>query len=164
MKDMRMVKVKLGDRVRIEYSGHYRDEKAGIQRLGRQVYEFTVGSQEVMPGINKGVLGMVEGERKQLTLQPRDAYGEFRSQLIREIPRSRLPSDVVLKVGKRLSTVGVQSGRRRKVKIVELTPTAVVVDGNHPLAGKTVEVEFQLLVHDCPSPYLDRKRDVGGEA
>jgi peptidylprolyl isomerase len=164
MKDMRMVRVKLGDRVRIEYSGHYRDEKAGIQRLGRQVYEFTVGSHEVMPGINKGVLGMVEGERKQLTLQPRDAYGEFRSQLIREIPRSRMPSGIVLKVGKRLSTVGVQSGRRREVKIVELTPTAVVIDGNHPLAGKTVEVEFQLLVHDCLGPSFDRRRDIGGEA
>ncbi len=144
-------KAKVGDRVRVEYSGQFKDEKAGLQRLGREIFEFTIGSRDVMPGINKGIVGMVEGERKQMTLQPQDAYGEFRANLIQEISRQRLPSDVVLKIGKRLTTVGQKSGRRRKVRIVELTPTTVVVDGNHPLAGKTVEVEFQLLVHDLPA-------------
>lgn len=157
-------KAKLGDHVRIEYSGQFRDDKAGVQRLGREVFEFTVGSHEIMPGISNGVVGMAEGERKQLILLPREAYGEFRPKLIREIPRSRLPSDIVLKVGKRLTTVGVKSGRRRKVRIVELKPTTVIVDGNHPLAGKTLEVEFQLLVHDSPASSTKRQRDLGGEA
>ena len=101
MSNSKVSKAKLGDRVRIEYSGQFKDEKAGLQRLGREVFEFTIGSHEVMPGINKGVLGMVEGERKQMTLQPQDAFGEFRPNLIQEISRQRLPSDVVLKVGKR---------------------------------------------------------------
>ena len=163
MNNSKALKAKLGDHVRIEYSGQFKDEKAGLQRLGREVFEFTIGSSEVMPGINKGVVGMVEGERKQMTLRPQDAYGEFRPQLIQEIPRSRLPSDVVLKVGKRLTTIGVKSGRRRKVKIVELTSTTVVVDGNHPLAGKTVEVEFQLLVHDTSANGAGLKRDIGSD-
>ncbi len=150
MNSSKVSKAKVGDYVRIEYSGSFKDEKAGLQRLAREVFEFTVGSHEVMPGISKGVIGMVEGERKQLTLQPPDAYGEFHPNRIQEISRQRLPSDVVLKIGKRLTTIGVKSGRRRKVRIVELTPTTVVVDGNHPLAGKTVEVEFQLLVHNLP--------------
>src|ERR1051326_3198204 len=110
MNNSKAVKAKLGDRVRIEYSGQFKDGKAGLQRLGREVFEFTVGSHEVMPGISKGIVGMVEGERKQVTLQPKDAYGEFRANLIREISRQRLPSNVVLKVGKRLTTVGVKSG------------------------------------------------------
>lgn len=148
MNNSKTAKAKLGDHVRIEYSGQYKDEKSSVQRLGRELLDFVVGSREVMPGINKGVVGMVEGERKQMTLIPQDAFGVFRSNLIREIPRTRLPSDVVLKVGKRLTTIGVKSGRRSKVRILELTPTTVVVDGNHPLAGKTVDVEFQLLVHD----------------
>lgn len=164
MSNSNEIKAKRGDRVRIEYSGQFKDAKAGLQHLGREVFEFTVGSHEVMPGISRGVVGMVEGERKQLTLSPKEAYGEFRANLIREIPRSRLPSDVVLKVGKRLTTVGTKSGRRRKVRIVELTPTAVVVDGNHPLAGKTVEVEFQLLVHDSSSTSNGSKPELGGEA
>lgn len=151
MSTSKVTKAKVGDRVRVEYSGQFKDEKTGLQRLGREIFEFTIGSRDVMPGINKGIVGMVEGERKQMTLQPQDAYGEFRANLIQEISRQRLPSDVVLKIGKRLTTVGQKSGRRRKVRIVELTPTTVVVDGNHPLAGKTVEVEFQLLVHDLPA-------------
>jgi peptidylprolyl isomerase len=151
MSNSKVSKAKLGDRVRIEYSGQFKDEKAGLQRLAREIVEFTIGSHDVMPGINKGVVGMVEGERKQMTLQPQDAYGKFRPNLIQEISRQRLPSDVVLKVGKRLTTIGQKSGRRRKVRVVELTPTTVVVDGNHPLAGKTVEIEFQLLVHDLPA-------------
>lgn len=155
MSNSKMTKAKFGDQVRVEYSGHFKDEKAGLQRLGREIFEFTVGSRDVMPGINKGVVGMVEGERKQMTLQPGDAYGEFRPNLIKTISRQRLPSGVVLKVGKRLTTIGQKSGRRRKVRIVELTPTTVVVDGNHPLAGKTVEVEFQLLVHGLPAGQVE---------
>lgn len=151
MNNSKVAKAKLGDHVRIEYSGQYKDEKSSVQRLGRELLDFIVGSREVMPGINKGVVGMVEGERKQLTLIPQDAFGVFRPNLIREIPRTRLPSDVVLKVGKRLTTIGVKSGRRSKVRILELTPTTVVVDGNHPLAGKTVDVDFQLLVHNTTS-------------
>lgn len=158
MSNSKASKAKLGDRVRIEYSGQFKDEKAGLQRLTREIVEFTIGSHDVMPGINKGVVGMVEGERKQMTLQPQDAYGRFRPNLIQEISRQRLPSEVVLKVGKRLTTIGQKSGRRRKVRVVELTPTTVVVDGNHPLAGKTVEIEFQLLVHDLPADPTTRKR------
>lgn len=112
MSTSKVTKAKVGDRVRVEYSGQFKDEKAGLQRLGREIFEFTIGSRDVMPGINKGIVGMVEGERKQMTLQPQDAYGEFRPNLIQEISRQRLPSDVVLKIGKRLTTVGQKSGQR----------------------------------------------------
>ncbi len=164
IQNTKVPKAKVGDHVRVEYSGHFRDDKSAMQRLGQEVLEFIVGSRAVMPGINKGVVGMVEGERKQMTLLPRDAYGEFRSNLIQEIPRHRLPAEMVLRVGKRLTTVGVKSGRRRKVRIVELTPTTVTVDGNHLLAGKTVEVEVQLLVHNLAATSTKPKRNLGGKA
>jgi peptidylprolyl isomerase len=111
--------------------------------LGREIFEFTVGSREVMPGVSKAVVGMIEGERKHLTLSPADAYGEFRSQLIREIPRTRFPSAYVLRVGKQITMIGAKSRRRRKATIVTVKPTSVVIDGNHPLAGKTLDVEIQ---------------------
>lgn len=155
MNHSKVPQAKVGDRVRVEYSGHFKDEKSVLQRLAREISEFTVGRREVMPGIDKGVVGMLEGERKQMTLSPQDAFGEFRPNRIQEIARERLPSDVVLKVGKRLTTIGVKSGRRQKVRIVELTPTTVVVDGNHPLAGKTIEVDLQLLVNGIPPQPAD---------
>ena len=164
MSNPKELKAKLGDHVRVEYSGEFKDEKAGVKRLSREVSEFTVGSREVMAGISRGVVGMVEGERKQMTLQPKDAFGEFRPNLIQEIPRDRFPSELILKVGKQLTTIGVKSRRRRKVTIVELKPTTVIVDGNHPLAGRILEIEFQLLVHDLPSAKtVGRKRDTDSE-
>jgi FKBP-type peptidyl-prolyl cis-trans isomerase 2 len=88
-----------------------------------------------------------------------------RANLIREIPRQRFPKHVVLRVGKRLTAVNVVSGRRRRVRIVEIKPDAVVVDGNHPLAGKVVVFEVGLISLDSSSNANKGKPqfDMGGE-
>ena len=140
-----MNRAKLGDRVRVQYLGLLKDGTATDKHRGRQVLEFIVGSKEVISGISLAVVGMAKGEEKRLTLQPKDAYGAVRRKLIKEIPRQRFPSHLELRVGKRLTSVGVSSGRRRQVQVVEIKPDTVVVDGNHPLAGKTLEVEVQLV-------------------
>lgn len=140
-----MNRAKLGDRVRVQYLGLLKDGTATGKQRGRQVLEFTVGSKEVIPGISQAVVGMAKGEEKRLTLQPADAYGAVHRKLIREIPRQRFPSHLDLCVGKRLTSIGVTSGRRRRVQIVEIKPDTVIVDGNHPLAGKVLEVEVQLV-------------------
>ena len=140
-----MNRAKLGDRVRVQYLGLLKDGTAAERHRRRQVLEFTVGSKEVIAGISLGVVGMAKGEQKRLTLEPKDAYGAVRRKLIREIPRQRFPTHLDLRVGKRLTSIGVNSGRRRRVQVVEIKRDTVVVDGNHPLAGKVLEVEFQLV-------------------
>ena len=140
-----MKRAKLGDRVRVQYLGLLKDGTATEKQRGRQVLEFIVGSKEVISGISLGVVGMAKGEQKRLTLQPKDAYGTLRRKLIKEIPRQRFPTHLDLTVGKRLTSVGVTSGRRRRVQVVEIKPDTVVVDANHPLAGKVLEVEVQLV-------------------
>ena len=138
-------KVKLGDRVQVQYVGTLEDGTAVEFSHGRQVLEFTVGSKEVPPGISFGVVGMAEGEQKRLTLQPPDAYGPVRPKLIQEVPLDRFPTRLNLRVGQRLTAIGT-SGRRRRVEVVELKPDTVVVNGNHPLAGKILSVEVQLMM------------------
>lgn len=140
-----------GDRVRVQYLGLLTDGAATKRQQGRQVLEFTVGSGEVMRGISHGVVGMAQGERKQLTLQPHDAYGAIRSELIREIPRQRFRNGLRLYVGQRLVSAKTRSNRRQRVKVIEIKSESIVVDGNHPLAGKVIEVEFQLVSLDSPS-------------
>ena len=140
-----MNRAKLGDRVRVQYFGLLKDGTAADNFRGRQVLAFTVGGKEVIRGISFGVVGMVEGEQKRMTLQPKDAYGAVRRKLIKEIPRQRFPTHLDLCVGKRLTATGATSGRRRRVQVVEIKPDTVVVDGNHPLAGKVLEVEVQLV-------------------
>ena len=141
-----MTTASLGDRVRVQYLELLKKSGSATERhRARQVLHFTVGSKEVIPGISFGIVGMAEGEKKRLTLQPKDAYGAVRPKLIKEVSRRRFPSSLALYVGQRLTATGVESGRRRKVQVVEIKADTVVVDGNHPLAGKVLEVEVQLV-------------------
>jgi peptidylprolyl isomerase len=140
-----MIRAKLGDRVRVQYLGLLNDGSISEKHQGRQVLEFTVGSKEVMAGISFGVLGMAEGEQKRMTLQPKDAFGAVRPKLIREVARRHFPNHLNLSIGKNLTSVGVNSRRRRQVRVVDIKSDSVVVDGNHPLAGKTLRVEIQLI-------------------
>jgi peptidylprolyl isomerase len=156
-----MDRAKAGDHVRVQYFAPAK-RGATAMRPGRTVLEFTVGSGEVIPGISLGVVGMAEGEKKQLVLQPQDAYGVVRRQLIKEIPRERFPG-LDLRVGKRLATVNA-SGKRRRVKVLEIKPNSVVVDGNHPLAGKVLKLEIRLLSLQQSSANRDKpQQDLGGE-
>lgn len=138
-------KAKEGDRVRVKYSGVPKLVAPAPQPRGRQLVEFTVGSDEIIRGISWGVIGMVPGEKKSLKLDPKDAFGAVRRDLFKEVPRDRFPDDLKLIIGKKLTAIGVNSRRRRKVLVVEIKKETVVIDGNHPLAGKTVEVELQLV-------------------
>jgi peptidylprolyl isomerase len=140
-----MSTAKLGDRVRVQYLELLKDGTATEKNRRRQVLQFTVGSSEVIPGISFGLVGMAEGEQKRMTLKPEEAYGAVRPKLIREVPRRRFPAHVDLCVGKHLVATGVDSGRRRRVQVVEIKSDTVVVDGNHPLAGKVLEIELQLV-------------------
>jgi len=155
----------LGDRVRIQYSRLPQRAAARGVSHGQKTLEFTVGSREVFPTLSFGVIGMAPGERKQFTLQPHEAYGKIKRKLVRKIPRTGFPQQLVLKVGKRLTVVRGIAGRRRRVTVVEIRPDSVIVDGNHPLAGKVVELEVSLLSLDSSSNSNQRKPqfDLGGQ-
>lgn len=144
-------RAKLGDVVQVRYVGLRVDGTAAGTHHGPQVLEFAVGSDTVISGISLGVVGMAAGEKKRLTLPPDDAYGDVRRKLIREIPRGRFPPSLDLHVGKGLTLVGKTSGRRQRVRVVELKSGMVVVDGNHPRAGKVTAVEIQLVSLESPS-------------
>ena len=133
-------------------------------RVAPKVLEFTVGSGDVLPGISLGVVEMAPGDYKQLTLPPHEAYGLVRNRLIREIPRKRFPKHLLLRRGQRLTAISKVSGRRRRVRVVEINPNGVVVDGNHHLAGKTVEFAITLVSLDSSSDANKRRPqfDLGG--
>ncbi len=153
---------KFGDRVRVEYTGPMSDGKTK-NGLGRRVFEFTVGGDGVLSGINRGVVGMTVGERKQLTLEPQDAYGPVRQNRIKEISRRRLPGNLEPFVGARLAKISTTSGRRRKVRIVEVKAVTVVIDGNHPLAGKVLEIELLLMSMHAPTTDTTTQHRVDGD-
>ena len=140
-----MIEAQLGDRVQVQYVRIPESGAVTETTRGQKTCEFTVGSSEVFPTLSTSVIGMAPGHRKRITLQPDEAHGHIQRRLIRQIPRARFPTEMVLEVGKRLSMKGKTAGHRRRVRIVEIKPDSVLVDGNHPLAGKVIELDVQLL-------------------
>ena len=145
----------LGDRVRIKYARVRAPSATRLKPPTPKTLEFTVGAPDTIAKLSVGVVGMIQGQNKRVTLQPSEAYGAVKPKLIREIPRRRFPTHLALKVGQRFTTIDKKSGRRRRVTVVQIKPHSVVVDGNHPLAGKVVELDVVLISVDSPT---DAKR------
>jgi FKBP-type peptidyl-prolyl cis-trans isomerase 2 len=156
-----------GDRVRVRYT-HMQDAGAApVEELPKpQMLEFTVGGSHALPGLSQCVAGMHQGEQKCVTLQPAEAFGIVHNQLIEEISRGSIRSKSPLKVGMQVSVRRAGATDSRKARIVELKSDSVVVDGNHPHAGRSVHLAMYLVSVD-PSfeanqskPQMDR----GGES
>src|SRR5688572_17406778 len=104
-----MHQAQIGDRVRVQYFRIPEHVVATDKRSRAKTCEFTVGGREVFPTLSLGVLGMMPGDRKQLTLQPPAARRTVQPKLVQEIPRARFPEHLMLQVGKRLTAVNATS-------------------------------------------------------
>jgi FKBP-type peptidyl-prolyl cis-trans isomerase SlpA len=155
----------LGDRVRIHYASVRKTIAPPDQPLGHRELEFTVGTGGMIPTISLGVVGMAQGDHKQFTLQPHEIKGAAQPRLIREIPRQRLPKDLLLEVGQRLTAVQKVTGKRRQVTVVEVKPDSVVVDEERPLSRKVVVLDVTLISLDSSANANQTKPqfDAGGE-
>lgn len=155
---------RLGDRVRVQCTRMLASPRATARPA--KEFEFVIGSPAVMPGLSMGVVGMKQGDQKRLKLQPKEAYRSVRDRLIREVPRESFPPRLSVRVGKRLTAKLRTTGQRQVVRIVQIRPDSVIVDGNHPLAGKVVTLEVRVISVDS-SANANRSNpqfDVGGES
>jgi FKBP-type peptidyl-prolyl cis-trans isomerase SlyD len=154
----------IGDRVRVQYTYLHNAETARPKTP--KVLEFIVGAKHALPGLSDCVTGMQQGEQKRVTLQPAEAFGNVQPRLIREIPRECFRTKSALKVGMQLNARNAKSASKRKVRIVELKPDSVVVDGNHPCAGRPIRLEMFLVSIDSSSEANRSKPqfDNGGES
>lgn len=130
-----------GDRVRIHYTGRLEDGGTFDTSIGREPYEFVVGAQEVISGLDRAVLEMAEGESRTVVLPPEEAYGDYRDGLAEEVARERLPEGVTEGTGLRANV----DGREAIVWVTELNEERAVVDANHPLAGHTLTFDVELV-------------------
>ena len=133
--------VKVGDKVKINYRGTFLDGTEFDSSVDSDPLEFAAGGQEMIPGVSKGVIGMKAGEKKSVTIPPEEAYGEHRDDFKMDVPRDKLPEDV--RVGAVLG-VNTPEGLFQAV-LVEMRETECVLDGNHPLAGKTLIFDLELV-------------------
>jgi FKBP-type peptidyl-prolyl cis-trans isomerase 2 len=137
--------VKEGDKVKIEYEGKLDDGTVfdSSAKHGKPL-EFKVGSKQVIPGFENAVIGMEKGEEKEIKIEPAKAYGDPNPQLIKTIPRDKLPMDQELKPGMMLA-VGLPDGRQFPARIAKVEGSEVTIDLNHPLAGKNLNFKVKVV-------------------
>ena len=136
--------VKKGDVVSVEYTGKLGDGEVFDSSTGREPLHFAVGSGQVIPGFDKAVDGMKKGESKKVTILCAEAYGPINTELLKEIPREKIPLKEELKAGMMLMMQG-PDGQRLPVRVANVTPKTVTLDMNHPLAGKNLIYQIKII-------------------
>jgi peptidylprolyl isomerase len=139
-----MSQAKMGDTVKVHYTGTLDDGAVFDTSAEREPLEFTIGSGQVIPGFDIALIDMLPGESKVLTIPAEEAYGERSEELVAEIERERLPEGLELEIGQQLQ-LGLADGQEAVVMIVDLSDTTVTLDANHPLAGLDLTFEIELV-------------------
>lgn len=139
-----MSKVKAKDKVKVHYKGSLRDGTVFDSSEKRQPLEFVIGQGMVIPGFENGIIGMSEGDIKTISIEPEDAYGAYRDDLVGVIDRSHIPDDINLETGMMLQVRSPEGGVTN-VTVSRITDTDVTLDMNHPLAGKELLFEVTLV-------------------
>jgi FKBP-type peptidyl-prolyl cis-trans isomerase 2 len=148
-----MQQAKKGDKVKIHYHGKLNDGSTFDSSAGREPLAFEIGSGMVIPGFDDGVTGMTVGERKTINIPAAQAYGEVSEEMIMEFPLNQFPADMVPEIGMQL-TMSNNQGQNFPVVIVELKDESVMLDANHPLAGKELIFDLELVEIEGASPLI----------
>lgn len=139
-----MAKAKTGDKVKVHYTGKLEDGTVFDSSVDREPLEFTLGENMVVSGFEQGVVDMEPGENKQITIEPEEGYGEHRGELTVQVRREQIPPEIELEVGLMLE-VPLEDGGSQRVIVSELDDENVTLDGNHPLAGKKMIFDLNLV-------------------
>ncbi|MBD3347805.1 MAG: peptidylprolyl isomerase [Candidatus Eisenbacteria bacterium] len=139
-----MAKVESGDKVKVHYTGKLEDGTVFDTSRDGDPAEFTVGENEVIEGLEEAVVGMQPGETKTAHVKPEQAFGEWNSGRVVEIDRINLPEGLDPEIGQILRSRD-PSGETRLVKVVDVEQDKVKLDANHPLAGKELTIELELV-------------------
>ena len=139
-----MAEAKANDTVKVHYTGRLSDGAVFDSSLSREPLEFTIGQKMVIPGFEEGVIGMTVGETRTVSIASQDAYGPYLEDLVGSIRRTQIPPNIDLQVGAMLQ-MQTPDGGNMLVVIKDLTDEMVTLDANHPLAGKDLAFEINLL-------------------
>lgn len=144
------LRIEHGSTVRLEYT--LKDDTGTVldTNKGGSPLTYTQGEQQIIPALEKQLAGLHAGDEKKVVLKPEEAYGTVDPSAQTEVAKELLPQEA-LGVGKRLMARDA-SGEERPVTIKEVKDKTVVLDLNHPLAGKTLSFDIKVLGVDPPKP------------
>lgn len=133
-----------GSTVSVHYTGTLDSGEMFDTSRERDPIEFVVGEHAVIKGFEDAVLGMKKGDKKKISIEAKDAYGDPNPQLRQEVPRQAL-GDIKPEVGMMLALQHPMAPQPIPVKIVNVTPETVTIDLNHPLAGQRLHFDLELV-------------------
>ena len=138
-----MMSISDGKMISIEYTLTLENKKVIDSNVGGQPLDFTQGSHQIIPGLESALEGMKVGESKQVTVAPEQAYGPVNPKAIQEVQIDKIPEEA-RKVGSQLQAKDNQ-GRMVHPRVVEVKDKVVMLDFNHPLAGKKLFFDVKIL-------------------
>jgi peptidylprolyl isomerase/FKBP-type peptidyl-prolyl cis-trans isomerase SlpA len=139
-----VAQAKEGDEVQVHYTGKLEDGTVFDTSQDGEPLSFTIGENRVIPGFESAVVGMEPGDSKTTEIEPDQAYGEHRDDMVMELDRDQIPEDVEPDVGQQLQ-LRLENGQTVPVLITALGEETVTIDANHPLAGRTLIFEIELV-------------------
>ncbi len=143
-----MTQAKSGDTIRIHYTGTLKSCEVFDSSQGRDPLEFTLGSGMIIGGLDAAIQGMAVGETKVAEIACAEAYGPINPAARQPVPRSEFPDDIPTQVGTQLQMQSPE-GQVIPVTIVDVSETEVTLDANHPLAGKDLTFDFEVVGIDA---------------
>jgi FKBP-type peptidyl-prolyl cis-trans isomerase SlyD len=132
-----------GKTISMEYTLTLEDKKVLDTNVGGDPLNFTQGSHQIIPGLETALEGMKVGESKQVTVAPEQGYGAINPKAIQEVPLENIPENA-RKIGAQLQGKDAQ-GRMVQARVSEVKEQVVMLDYNHPLAGKTLLFDVKIL-------------------
>ncbi|KAA0920419.1 FKBP-type peptidyl-prolyl cis-trans isomerase [Aquicoccus porphyridii] len=139
-----MSQVKKGDTVHIHYTGTLQDGSVFDSSEGRDPLSFTVGSGQIIPGLDAAMEGMSVGDTRRVEVPSDQAYGPVQEEARQAVPRADIPEEIPMEVGTQVNAQN-QEGQVMTLTIHEITDEQVVLDANHPLAGKDLIFDVELV-------------------
>lgn len=145
-----MAKAKKGDTVKVHYTGKLTDGSTFDSSLERKPIEFVIGEKKLIPGFEDAVINLQPGEKTKTFIPCAKAYGLHRKELVISIEKNKIPTNVNPKIGQVLQfqkqpEPGQTEGEVIALTVVSITDTHYNLDANHPLAGKDLEFEIELI-------------------
>lgn len=139
-----MSQAQSGQTVKVHYRGTLNSGAEFDSSADREPLEVTLGSGQVIPGFEQALIDMAVGETKTVTIVSGDAYGPHRAEMVQEVERSTIPSDIPLEMGTILTATD-QDGGTLALTVIELSDDTVRLDANHPLAGEDLTFDLELM-------------------
>jgi len=135
--------VSAGEEISIEYTLKLEDKTTVDSNVGGEPLKFIQGEHQIIPGLETALEGLKVGDKKTVKVKPQDGYGEIDPKAVQEVEKSRIPPEALV-IGTPLEGTD-PSGRPIHARVQEIKEKTVILDLNHPLAGKTLLFDVKIL-------------------